>query len=466
MRRSTQKIASLFIILLAALLAFPGLFSVHRNQVSAYVQDASRSDIKSKVKSPKQTPKIIKGDAPANDNCANAVAITSCPFSDTRSTAGATEETGEPQPCAPIEATVWYAYTNASGNSVILTVALCDSDFDAVLGVYRVDGGPCVFASFTAVACNDDTFNCGSGVQPVVTFIAEPGATYKIQAGGFFGETGTLAISVDCQEIGCAPAVISGTLGSGDPNFTGRQSSGMQLGRLTRDAVTSTCAAPKACHIVDPEGLRAFDAYQFPNDSSKDACVLINLKVVDQTDCNLQSNAYLDTFDPNNICASYLGDPGFSSGSNPPSPTNFTVVVPAGHTLIVVVQTTNFGETGCHYTLTVAGNLCFDTCVQDDRNPSRFILFSKSNGDYEYHDCSKGIVLKGRGVVSPPSPPGNCKLFLDDSGSVPKRPDRAVHLEVNVCTFVASATIRFPLTAKTATVLSDSNYTNNDCVCH
>jgi len=183
--------------------------------------------------------------------------------------------------------------------------------------------------------------------------------------------------------------------------------------------------------------------------------------VIDQLNCNLQSNAYLNTYDPNNICTGYLGDAGFSSGSNPPTPTNFTVVVPAGQTLIVVVHTSNFGETGCAYALTVTGNLCFDTCAQNDRNPSQFILFNKINGDYEYHDCSKGFVLKGRGVVSS----AFCKFFLNDSGPIPKRPDRAVSLEVNTCTFAANASIRFPRTAKTAITFSDSNINNNTCKC-
>jgi hypothetical protein len=114
--------------------------------------------------------------------------------------------------------------------------------------------------------------------------------------------------------------------------------------------------------------------------------------------------------------------------------------------------------------LTVAGSLCFDTCVQDDASPSRFIRLSLMNGDYEYHDCDKGVVLRGRGVVALPSPPANCKFVLDDRGPLPKRADRAVHIEVNLCTRVANASVRFPLTAPTAT-LFDGNTTNNSCAC-
>ncbi|HKP13105.1 MAG TPA: hypothetical protein VJZ91_13390, partial [Blastocatellia bacterium] len=459
MKHSRQSLVALPVVLLAALLCFAGAIHPRRTPVSAAARDQSRADVRPAAKrsGPTHVTGDIPADAPANDNCANAAAVTSCPFDDTKDTGGATTEPGEPPSCSVIGATVWYAYTNTLGKPVILTVSLCGSNFDTVLAVYKANGGPCDFANFTDVACSDDAFNCGGGLQSAATFAAAPGATYKIQAGGFTGQTGTLAIHIECQETLCDAAAVNGALGSGDPAFTGKQSSGLQLGRLTRDGVSSTCAVPKACNIIDPEGLRAFDAYEFPNDSSRDACVSVNLKVTDQTGCNLQANAYLDTYDPNDICAGHLGDPGLSSGSNPPGATNFTVVVPAGHTLIVVVQTSNFGESGCRYALTVAGNLCFDTCAQDDANPSRFILFSPINGDYEYHDCGKGVVLRGRGVVALPSPPANCKFVLDDSGPLPKRPDRSVHLEVNVCTRLASASVRFPLTAKAPSLLSDSD---------
>src|SRR5437868_312870 len=102
MRRNTRKLAASFVVLLAALLAFPSLFSFHRNQVSAYAQDQSQSDVKAKVKEKQPSPKVGNGTAPANDNCANAIAINSCPFSDTKDNTGATTETGEPGSCSTI----------------------------------------------------------------------------------------------------------------------------------------------------------------------------------------------------------------------------------------------------------------------------------------------------------------------------------------------------------------------------
>src|SRR4051812_23903901 len=97
MRRNTQKLAPLFVVLLAALLAFPSIFNFNRNVVSAYAQDRSRSDVKTPDKIKKPRGKITNGGAPANDNCANAITIASCPFADTKDTTNATDETGEPQ---------------------------------------------------------------------------------------------------------------------------------------------------------------------------------------------------------------------------------------------------------------------------------------------------------------------------------------------------------------------------------
>jgi hypothetical protein len=442
MRRSTQTLVPLFVVLLAAMLAFPSFLGLHRSAVSAYTQDRSRSDVKSLSK-PKRTtpaPRIANGAAPANDNCANAITIASCPFSDTKDTTSASDEVGEPQSTCTLQAnSVWYTYSSGAKTSSV-TVSTCNSDFDTAIMIWQVPtGSPCDFANFAGVACNDDF--CGNGLQSTVGFVANANTTYKIQIGGFDGETGSLAVEVACTVFDCDPVVINGTLGSGAPGFTGMQSSGLQTGRLNRNGVASSCAAPKTCQIFDPTGLRAYDAYQLHNDSGQDACVNITLTEAAAGTCNIQSNAYLNTYSPSNICTGYLGDPGLSSGV-PPTPTNFSVTVPAGQTLIVVVHTVNPGETGCAYTLNILGDLCagFDAAVENSRNLSQFILVSTLTGKYEYHDCSKHITFSGTGKVSS----AFCKLFIDDSGPIPKRPDRLIHVELNTCSFVGNATLRFP----------------------
>ena len=84
----------------------------------------------------------------------------------------------------------------------------------------------------------------------------------------------------------------------------------------------------------------------------------------------------------------------------------------------------------------------FDACVENSRNLSQFILVSTLTGKYEYHDCSKHLTFSGTGKVSS----AFCKTFIDDVGPIPKKPDRNIHVELNTCSFVGNATLRFPNT--------------------
>lgn len=463
--RLTQKLAPLFVTLVAALLVLPVISKLQQNPVSANVQKQvqappakqSQSDAPAKTKQPRPQPPKAPAVAPSNDNCANAIAVTACPFTDTKDTTSATDEVGEPQSTCTLQAnSVWYSYT-AGANTATVNVSTCTSNFDTAIMVWQVNGAACAFASFTAVACNDDF--CGDGLQSSVGFTANPNTNYKIQVGGFDGETGSLITNISCTVLKCPPVVINGTLGSGAPGFTGVQFSGDQTGRLNRNGIASSCAAPKTCLIFDPANLRKFDAYKIPNQSGQDACVSIVLSAPANTTCNMQSNAYLDTYVPSTICTGYLGDPGLSLGV-PPTPTNFSVTVPAGHTLIVVVQTTNPGETGCPYTVTILGDLClqFDYCVQDDNNPNRFVQINSQTGAYKFTDCGKGLTLSGTGGVASYF----CKTELFDQGPNPKRPDRFVDVQVNPCTKVGDAIIQF---GQNSITLHDSNFSNNTCAC-
>lgn len=461
MRLSKKTLGTLFGLALTTALLFTAAVSSHIKTVKAGAQDTSRADVKQIEKNRNTHPPTgITGVAPPNDNCANAISVNGCPFTDSKDTTGASDETGEPQSTCTIQAnSVWYTIP-AIANTRLFTVETCTSDFDTAVMIWQVDAAqPCNFASFTAVACNDDA--CGDGLQSRVSFTANPNTVYKIQAGGFDGETGALTINISCQTLNCDPLVINGTLGSGSNDFDGVQFSGLQTGRLNRNGISSTCAAPKTCLIFDPAGARAFDAYVIPNESGQDACVSVNLTEDPAGTCNIQSNAYLNTYNPASICTNYLADPGLSTGV-PPTATNFSFVVPAGQTLIVVVHTTNPGESGCAYTLTIVGDLCeqFDICVQDNIVPGRFLEFNSTTGAYEYHDCLKGVTFSGTGAVSQTE----CKIQLFDSGPDPKRPDRLVSVLVNRCTKRGDATIRAPGSSTTVS-LGDSDITNNTCEC-
>jgi subtilisin-like proprotein convertase family protein len=305
--------------------------------------------------------------APANDDCANAIVVTpaNCNFSDTQDTTGSTDQVGEPaSTCTDQSNSVWYKYTNTTADQVAVTVSTCTSDFDTAVMVWKQTGASCDFANFVAVSCNDDA--CGDGFQSLTSFVADPGQTYMIQSGGFDGETGSLTTKISCEVFTCPSTTIHGTLGSGSPDhaFT----TGNQTGRLNRNGISSSCSTPKSCNIFTATGSRAYDAYTFPNTSGADACVLTHLDVTTASGANYQVNAYLDSYDPANICTNYLADPGLSSGGGPQMPTDMSFTVPNGHSVVLVVQTTNPGETGGLYTLNVLGNLCIActlTCPAD-----------------------------------------------------------------------------------------------------
>jgi hypothetical protein len=459
-----RKSSLVLLAMLVALLALPGFLNLNTKKVEAKVEasaaaipDKSRSDAKPKSKNPRpQAP--TGGTPPANDNCANAIAVTcaSTPFTDTKNTDAATNETGEPgSTCTDQGNSVWYTFTTGA-NTAQVSVATCSSDFDTAVMVYKVNGAACDFANFAPVACNDDSA-CGDGLQSQASFLADPNSTYKIQVGGFDGETGNLTVNIGCTEFTCAPVVINGTLGTGDPAFPGTQTHGTTIGRLNRNGIGSTCAAPKTCLPFDTTPGRAFDTYAIPNASGEAQCVTINLSAPANTTCNVQSNAYLTSFDGSNICTNYLGDPGLSTGV-PPTPTSFSVTVPAGQTLVVVVMTTNPGETGCPYTVQVLGNLCagFDFCVQQEA-PKRFLEVNSTTGAYRYTDCSKNIVRTGTGSAFEYF----CKVDYSGSGTT----SSATAL-FNPCTKKGDATIQVKIGNLTQTVkISDLDITNNDCKC-
>ncbi|MEO6723727.1 MAG: HYR domain-containing protein [Blastocatellia bacterium] len=162
----------------------------------------------------------------------------------------------------------------------------------------------------------------------------------------------------------CPPQVINGRLGSGSADYP--STSGVQLGRLNRNGVASACNAPKTCSLGINTGARAYDAYTFKNNSGAQVCATVTLTLPQQIGTNYQANSYLSSFDPNNICANYLADPGVSSATLS-QPIVYSHNVPAGATFVVAVQTTNPGEIDGSYQLKVEGlpncaNVCALNC--------------------------------------------------------------------------------------------------------
>lgn len=130
--------------------------------------------------------------APANDNFANAINITTNPFNDMKDSSGATTETNDPTPaCSQSSSipppatgrdnTIWYKFTPASNGN--LNVDTMGSNYDSVLSLWT----GATQATLTAVpnGCNDDI---NPGIVTVSQITGLPltgGTTYFIMVSSF-----------------------------------------------------------------------------------------------------------------------------------------------------------------------------------------------------------------------------------------------------------------------------------------
>lgn len=127
---------------------------------------------------------------PSNDNFADALIISSSPFSHDTDTTGSTTELGEPQPsCAPVGATVWYRLDLTE--AALVHAKTFGSKFDTVIAVYTGTS----LSGLTEVGCNDDDESLGSLQSNLKVAIPTAGTVY-LQVGGYGGASGLLKLNV------------------------------------------------------------------------------------------------------------------------------------------------------------------------------------------------------------------------------------------------------------------------------
>ncbi|HMH41941.1 MAG TPA: NF038122 family metalloprotease, partial [Pyrinomonadaceae bacterium] len=144
---------------------------------------------------------------PANDNFANAQAITGCFGSTTGTSFGATSEPGEPShdpadssSLSPSN-TVWFQWQAPS--SGVAKITTDGSDFDSVVAVYTGNS----LSSLTQVAFNDDSQ--AGVITSSVTFNASAGTTYSIAVDGWGGDQGSIKLSwTGCVVVGATATPI------------------------------------------------------------------------------------------------------------------------------------------------------------------------------------------------------------------------------------------------------------------
>jgi len=143
----------------------------------------------------------------------------------------------------------------------------------------------------------------------------------------------------------CTPSVVQGSITSSDPT---------QNDLLFRSGVPQTCPPSTSCRIFGDGVRHHYDAYTFANTSGTTLCATIDNNTPCAGNNYIFTAAYLDFFDPENICTSWIGD----SGGSPSPERAFQVQVPAGRIVVIVVSEVT-PNAGCSsYTVTVSGGLC------------------------------------------------------------------------------------------------------------
>jgi Ca2+-binding RTX toxin-like protein len=152
-------------------------------------------------------PGVAQAAPPGNDDFADATAVTEpLPFDDLDvDTTEATTEPDEPDlgdlGCGfGLGNTVWYSWSPSADATV--TVNTFGSDFDTLLGVWQGTD----LDSLSLVGCNDDARD---GLQSQVVFLAEMGEEYRIQVGGFAGDSGSLDLHVRETTVGFVEGTVT-----------------------------------------------------------------------------------------------------------------------------------------------------------------------------------------------------------------------------------------------------------------
>jgi len=136
---------------------------------------------------------ITANAAPFNDNWASASTL-GIPNGVISDNLGATFESGEPQPCGPILATVWYKFVPPTTGEVVVTTISDQSNFDTVLAVYIGDSLP----GLTNVGCNDDIV---LSRRSALWLSVSSANTYYIQVGGYAGLQGTFQLQISYRKV-------------------------------------------------------------------------------------------------------------------------------------------------------------------------------------------------------------------------------------------------------------------------
>ena len=131
-----------------------------------------------------------------------------------------------------------------------------------------------------------------------------------------------------------------------------------QLDRLGRDGLPSGCEG-KACPGGGFPGTKRFQTFNFTNNGASAACFTVTINAALGGAGDIESAAYLGSYDPTNLCLNYLGDSGVVGLGTTLGTASYSFVVPANSDFVVVVNTTGTINASSQFSGTVSG--FFDT---------------------------------------------------------------------------------------------------------
>jgi hypothetical protein len=160
----------------------------------------------------------------------------------------------------------------------------------------------------------------------------------------------TVSFSVPTCTGGTDQIIPPNVLDANDPT---------QADRLGRDGVPSGCAGKACPGGIGTPGTRRFQTFNFRNDGAAAACFTVTINAPDVGAGDIESAAYLGSYDPTNLCLNYLGDSGVTGLGGPlpghVSSATYSFVVPAQSDFVVVVNTTGTITTSSTFSGTVSG---------------------------------------------------------------------------------------------------------------
>jgi hypothetical protein len=127
-----------------------------------------------------------------------------------------------------------------------------------------------------------------------------------------------------------------------------------QADRLGRDGSPSTCSG-KPCPGGGFPGTKRFQTFNFTNNSATAACFTVTVNAALGGAGDIESAAYLGSYDPTNLCLNYLGDTGIVGLGTTVGSATYSFTVPAGAQFVVVVNTTGTVTTTSSFSGTVSG---------------------------------------------------------------------------------------------------------------